>query len=186
MPASSEADPAGPVTRAAFWLVGDAGSMAAPALGMALGLEVGWRRVQLRLLGTLWVEQHEEMAAANQPAAGADLNLAAGTLLACTTPLGAVSEPLGLSLCGGWEIGAMSGAGTGVSTSRQATALWWAPRVEAGVFWEVPASQLRVGAQLGAAMPLNRDAFVLDEIGTVHRPAAVAARAGIHVDVALE
>ena len=172
------------VWRAALWLTGDSGSLPAPGLGAALGLELGWPSVQLRALATLWLEQHTSLA--QQPALGGDLGLATGALLACTSPLGAPGDALALSLCAGGELGRLSGSGTGVVDPHDGQSLWAAARAEAALYWTVPTSRLRLGAQLSLAVPIVRDDFVLDEIGALHRPASLSGRAGLGIDVAFE
>jgi hypothetical protein len=64
--------------------------------------------------------------------------------------------------------------------------LWVAPRVDAGLAWDVPHTQLRVGPLVEAAVPLNRDEFVLDELGTVHRPGRLVGRAALNIELRLE
>ncbi|MEY2933658.1 MAG: hypothetical protein RL033_4407 [Pseudomonadota bacterium] len=172
------------VWRAAFWLTGDSGSLPSPGLGAALGIELGWPRLQLRALATLWLEQHTRLA--GQPGLGGDLGLATGALLGCTRPFGASSDPLALGLCAGGELGRLSGIGTGVRDPREGQSLWAAARAEADLFWSVPGTQLRLGAQLSVAAPFIRDDFVLEAIGPVHRPGSLVGRAGLGIDVAFE
>ncbi|HTV21661.1 MAG TPA: hypothetical protein VMG12_23390, partial [Polyangiaceae bacterium] len=159
------------VWRAAIWLTGDSGSLPAPGLGAAFGVELGWRRIQLRALATLWFEQHATLAA--QSELGGDLSLATGALLACSNVLGTSPPVLSLSLCAGAELGRLSGSGTGVAVRRNGYSPWAAARVESDLYWQVPSSSLRLGAQLSLGVPFVRDDFVLDEIGAVHRPASL-------------
>ncbi|MEY4548477.1 MAG: hypothetical protein RL685_4672 [Pseudomonadota bacterium] len=181
----TDGDEAAPlVWRAAFWLAGDSGSLPAPGLGAALGIELAWPRLQLRALATLWLEQHTRLAA--QPGLGGDLGLVTGALLGCTRPFGAPSDPLALGLCAGGELGRLSGIGTGVLDPREGQSLWAAARAEADLFWSVPGTQLRLGAQLSVAAPFIRDDFVLETIGPVHRPGSLVGRAGLGIDVAFE
>lgn len=167
-----------------FWLTADGGSLPKPGLGTALGVELGWPAFQLRAVATLWLEQEARLS--DRPGAGGDLALATGALLACTSALGAARAPLGLALCAGGELGRLSGSGVGVPAPRDGQSLWAAARVEADVFWSVPSTRLRLGAQLGLAVPFVRDDFVLDGIGAVHRPSSLAGRAGLGMGVTFD
>lgn len=160
--------------------LGDTGSLPAPAFGASLGVELGDGKLALRVLGALLFEQRVPVTRS----AGADVGLAFGTALGCANVLG-TGGPLTLPLCIGVDVGQLSGTGFGVATVREGTALWLSPRVEGGLYWAVPATELRLGAQLSAAAPLNRDEFVLDRIGAVHRPAPVVGRAGLGLHLTL-
>jgi hypothetical protein len=173
------------VPRASLWVMGDLGSLPAPALGMAIGVELGWPGVQLRALGTLWLEQHAQLGS-EATALGGDINLALGALLACTSPLSPSARVLLLSVCGGGEAGRLSGSGTGVSERRVGATLWLAPRVDSGIFWQLPDTRLRIGAQLSVVVPLVRDELALDQLGVVHQPASLVGRAAFGADVAFE
>jgi hypothetical protein len=177
-------DTAPSVWRASLWLIGDSGSLPAPGLAAALGLELAWPSFQLRALGTLWLEQHARVA--GEPQLGGDVALATGALLACTSPRGGSSQGFTVVLCGGGELGRLSGSGTGVLEPRTGQSLWAAGRVEGDLYWTIPATSLRLGAQLSLAMPFIRDDFVLDEIGRVHRPSSLIGRGGLGMDVAFE
>jgi len=152
---------ASPVWRAAVWLTGDSGSLPAPGLGAAFGIELDWRRIQLRALATLWLEQHARLAA--RPELGGDLSLATGALLGCSNLLGMTTPALSASLCAGGELGQLSGSGTGVAVRRNGQSLWAAARVESDLYWQVPSSSLRLGAQLSLGVPFVRDDFVIDQ-----------------------
>lgn len=176
---------AGAVVRVVARVLGDVGSLPSPALGLGLGAQLVWSRLQLELFGTSWGEQHARLNVSGLPEAGADVALVTGTLSACSTPLGAAPAPLVLALCLGWEMGRLSGEGTGITAPRQANGLWLAPEANVGLTWR-PAQALGLGARLGAATPLGRGEFYLDRLGTVHQAASVVARAGLSLDVELE
>jgi hypothetical protein len=167
-------------------LVADAGSLPSAALGAALGVRLGAASWHLELLGTLWFEQHSELHASSLPGAGADVNLATGALLGCVDPFATGARALGLSLCAGWEMGRLSGTGTGVNRPRDARALWVAPSLQLALAYRFPDTRLSLNAIAGGAMPLDRDEFVLDGLGTVHQPASLAARAALGISIALE
>jgi hypothetical protein len=165
-------------------LLGDVGSLPAPALGVGVGAQLAWSRWLLELTGALWGEQHARLDAAPTPDAGADLSLITGALGACALPLDGGS--LAIALCAGWEMGRVSGRGTGITSPRRANGLWLAPSIDAGLTWKPVGSRLGLGARLGAAAPLGQRSFYLERLGTVHEVASLVARAGLSVEVALE
>jgi hypothetical protein len=167
-------------------LTGDAGSLPAAALGVALGARLDFARFQLELLGTLWLQQHTRLESAAAPGAGGDVNLATGALSVCASLLGGSDTSFLLAPCAGLEVGRFAGAGTGVSAPRRASALWVAPRLDLAGVWRPDGSHWGFGARAGAAVPLERDEFILDQLGTVHEPASLVARAALSLDVDLE
>jgi hypothetical protein len=167
-------------------VIGDSGSLPAPALGLALGARLGRARWQIEVVGTFWLEQQSLLDASGVAGAGARLDLATGGLVGCSFPLGSANDALALSLCAGFEAGRLAGVGTGVSAPRRASALWLAPQIDAGLTWSLPATRLGVEARIGAALPLERHPFELDRLGTVYQPASLAARASLGINVALE
>jgi len=179
------AESRGPIPRVVARVLADVGSLPSPALGLGLGAQLAWSRLQLELLGTLWSEQHARLNVSGLPDAGADVALVTGTVSACATPLGAAPGSLVLALCLGWEMGRLSGEGTGINAPRQANGLWLAPEANVRLTWR-PAQALGLGAQIGAAAPLGRGEFYLDRLGTVHQPSSLVARAGLGIDVAFE
>jgi hypothetical protein len=174
----------GPVPRVTARLLGDVGSLPAPAVGVALGAQLGWSRWLLELTGALWSERHARLDSATAPDAGADVSLATGTLAACALPLDASS--MAIALCAGWEMGRVSGIGTGISSPRRVNGLWLAPSIDVGLGWQPPGSRLGLGLRVGAAAPLGERSFYLERLGTVHEVASLVARAGLSVEVALE
>lgn len=162
----------------------DVGSLPAPGLGMALGAELSWQRLQLRALGTFLFEQHTDVDAAARPAPGADLRLLAGSLLGCSTAVGAGA--FSVPLCLGFELGWFSGVGTGVAVPRSGSALWAAPRMDAGVVWCLQRSPVCFGAAVTALAPIARSRFALADIGTVHRPSAATGRLSLDLRVGFD
>lgn len=166
----------------------DAGSLPDPGLGAALGLELSWRRLQLRALTTLLFEQHTELGGEPGSTPGADLQLLAGSLSGCTTSLGGGGGrgQLAAALCLGLELGRLSGTGTGVASPRSGSALWAAPRADVGGSWRLGGGPVYLTATLTAATPLARNRFALREIGTVYRPPPVIGRLSLGVVVGFE
>ncbi len=174
------------VPSVAALLVADAGSLPHAAFGPALGLQLGGSSWRLELLGTFWLQQHGGLGAGSLAGAGAEVSLATGALLGCADPLGSGARALRLSLCAGGELGRLSATGTGVNRPRNASALWVAPSLQALLSYRLPATRLSLEARAGGALPLQRDEFVLDGLGTVHQPASLVARAGVGIAVAFE
>lgn len=162
--------------------VGDAGSLPGVGVGMGVGAELGWERLALRATGTLFLDRHVALPGAGATGLGADMGLALGALSVCSTLLRAASAAA--FVCAGWELGRLEAIGTGVLTPRREGTLWSAPRVDAGVDWAAAGGPLRLVAQVTAAAPLERDDFYLRDLGSVHRPPAVAGRLslGVHID----
>jgi hypothetical protein len=179
-PALPDDDPQGTELAALLSAVVDQGSLPEPAIGVSIGLELAWDRLALRALGSLFLQQDVAL----EGELGAELDLMFGTLQACTNVLSEASA-FSLPLCLGADLGALSGVGLGIPEPRRASMPWAAPRIDAGTFWDVPHTRLRVGALLTLAAPLNRDEFVLDEIGTVHRPSRMVGRASLGLDLHL-
>lgn len=169
-----------------LWLLGDAGSLPGASLGAALGAELGWRKIELRALGTVLFERETQLETPSSPAPGAKLQLVTGGMLACAAPFGSLRAPFAPFACFGAELGRLSGVGTGVASPRRGSALWAAPLVQLGAAWAVPDTALRLSTALVAATPLARDEFALRDIGTVHRPPSVVGRLSIGVSVGFD
>jgi hypothetical protein len=165
-----------------LWLLADSGSLPAPGPGAALGVELERAHFQLRALGTALYGQHESLAVAGAQSPGADLALWTGALSACATPLGASDAPLVARGCAGWELGRLTGEGTGVQRPRAGAALWSAPRFDLGASWALGSAPWRLGVLLTIAVPLARENFVLSEVGSVHRPPSAVGRMAIGLE----
>jgi hypothetical protein len=162
--------------------VGDVGSLPGAGVGVGVGAELGWERLALRATGTLFLDRHVALAGAGETGLGADMGLALGALSVCSTLLRPARAAA--FACAGWELGRLEAIGTGVLTPRREGTLWSAPRVDAGLDWAAGGGPLRLVAQVTAAAPLERDDFYLRDLGSVHRPPAVAGRLslGVHID----
>jgi hypothetical protein len=179
-PPESDTQRRGPALGALLAAVADRGSLPAPALGVSVGLGLAWDRTTLRALATLFIAQNVEVVGAR----GAELDLIFGTVQACTNVLSEAAT-FSIPLCVGTDLGALSGVGVGIPRPRRASMPWVAPRIDAGVFWDIPDTRLRLGTLLTVAAPLNRDEFVLDGIGTVHRPSRVVGRGSLGLELHL-
>jgi hypothetical protein len=165
-------------------VVGDGGALPNPAVGAALGLALQAGRVAARASGTLLLDQRVRRVS-SELSAGADVGLGFGTLQACTDGLGAPMR-WALPICVGLDLGQLWGRGVDVARARRAASWWVAPRLDAGLFWAIPGTTLRVGGWLTASAPLKRDEFVVDDVGVVHRPGPLVGRVAIGIDVSLE
>jgi hypothetical protein len=166
-------------------VVGDGGALPHPALGATLGLAFHGQRVAARASGTLLLDQSVRLASPER-SGGAELGLRFGTLQGCTDVLGALPRRWTLPLCAGVDVGQLWGEGVGVARARRATSWWIAPRLDAGLFWAIPGTTLRAGGWLTASAPLQRDEFVVDEVGAVHRPGPLVGRLAVGIDASLE
>jgi hypothetical protein len=164
------------------WLVGDSGSLPEPGVGAALGAEFGNSMLELRALGTWFMQQHQELGGLAEPRPGADLGLVLGALSGCAALWGSFVADGAAYACGGWELGRLSGTGTDVLRPREGAALWSAPRLDVGARWALGSDGFELGALLTLAVPLVRKDFVLGELGPLHRPPAAVARAGIGIN----
>ena len=77
--------------------------------------------------------------------------------------------------CLGFELGRLHASGFGVSNPGEGSTLW-AAIDGGGVLALRLAAPLALVLRLGAAVPLLRPSFVLENVGPVFRPPAVAAR----------
>jgi len=106
---------------------------------------------------------------------GGEFSLLAGALFACI----ALAEGRAFG-CIGYELGRISGEGTGVKHPRLGTALWQSVRSEAGLAWPI-SRDLRLTLRAGLSSPIDRPEFQLDGLA-VHQPGAVAVRAAVGVE----
>jgi hypothetical protein len=165
-------------------LVGDGGALPNLAVGAALGVALHAGRMAVRASGTLLLDQRVRLASSESRTV-AEVGLGFGTLQACMDSLGA---PLrwALPVCVGVDVGQLWGRGVDVARARRAESWWLAPRLDAGLFWAIPGTTLRAGGWLTASAPLQRDEFVVDDVGIVHRPGPLVGRLGLGVEASLE
>ncbi|MEN9581093.1 MAG: hypothetical protein RJA70_4102 [Pseudomonadota bacterium] len=156
--------------------VGDLGAF--PSLGfgaMAVGAAT-YGSLRLMAFGEVLVNSHEQGAGQ-----AADFVLTNGGLLAC------LQRPLGSAtawLCGGAELGRLSGTGVGIENPQSGGALWWAPRADVGASFPFEGG-LSIVSQVGLVAPQIRPTFVLDEV-LVYRPVAISGRLSLGLELSLE
>ncbi len=160
--------------------LGDVGALPAPAAGGELGF--GLRRCALDASASVRALYPRTGEAELDTGAGGDLWLAAAGLA-----LGVARDlaPIELGARGGVEVGAMSGRGVGINNPDSARALWLAASAGAVL-------RLQLGARLAAlagldlVVPLRRPRFVIDDLGSVHRAAAVTGRLALGLELSFE
>ena len=159
---------------------GDLGSLPHPALGGSLTVGYRVRRLQLSLQGSYFpISRGEVPRVAGFAATGGDFSLLAAALLFCLEPTAAR-----VGFCAGPELDHQRAEGFGVSSPRTGQKTWLS--FSAGL-----RSALHLGGRLWleaaaeAVVPTLREAFVLQGIGTVHRPSAAIARASLGLGLTL-
>jgi hypothetical protein len=161
------------LVHAAFGAAMAADSSALP--GVAAGVDVGAALVlpyaRLEARGVLFPPR----ARAVEGDRGGQFSLLAGALFACAT----LAERRALG-CVGYELGRISGEGTGVRHPLLGAALWQSVRLEAGLAWPI-STDLRLTLRAGVSLPIDRPEFQLDG-SAVHQPGAVAVRAAVGVE----
>lgn len=157
--------------------LGDLGALPAPAGGGELGF--GLRRCALSASAALRALAPRTGEAELDTGAGGDLWLAAG---GAALGLVRAAGPLELGARGGLEVGVMSGRGVGINHPDSGRALWLA--ASAGAVLGVPlAGRLEAVVGLDLVVPLLRPRFVIDDLGSVHRAAAVTGRLALGLEL---
>jgi hypothetical protein len=167
--------PAPPTFAGGLGAVVDAGALPNPAVGVELGVSLRHRRVRLTLAGTALAPQETHTTGD----AGGEFRLYFGSLEAC------LPQPIGrLTLlgCAAFELGRLSGEGTGIARPRLGDARWQAARADLGL--SIPVlPRVAVTARGGVVMPLSRPQFVVDGATVVHRPGSFSARIALGVEL---
>lgn len=174
-------------TTLAAGLVLDAGTLPALGVGPALAAALGTDRVAARAVVTWLPARDASVEPPAGAAAGAEIGLVTGALLACAplrTELSA-DPRLELGACAGAELGWLSGSGVGVSAPSRRGALWSAARLDLAGRYGVGPSGLRVALTLSALLPFERHEFVVVE-ESVHRPAPIVGRVGLGLELDLD
>jgi hypothetical protein len=177
--AASSVEPStGPRLGAFGALIGDAGSLPAFGLGVAVGVDLAWPSLELRVLGVLLPGAEGRVDPADPASPGAEIGLASGGLMACA-PLSTRLANAELVACVGAELGRLSGHGTQIETSHSSATWWAAPRADLASRWGLPLPGCALEVGIGVAAPIWRDEFVLQGVGSVHRAAPVIGRASL-------
>jgi len=159
------------------WLVGVSASAALGILpGGTVGGELrtgflssGW---SLEGTGGAWLPRQTESP--DVPGAMGRFTLFDAGLLGCFR--GALGESVSLQACAGPILLVMHGEGSGVRDPGQDDALFVSVSAEGAVLIAI-SRRLSLRPGLGALVPLRRPTFAIHDVGTIHRPSAVIARA---------
>ncbi|HTV25694.1 MAG TPA: hypothetical protein VMG12_43660, partial [Polyangiaceae bacterium] len=175
---SRESRAEGPTVAAFGAMLGDAGSLPAFGLGLAVGADVAWPGFALRALGMLLPGAEGSVDARDPASPGAEIGLVAGGLLVCA-PLSTRLVGAELGACVGAELGRLSAHGIRIDRSHSSTTGWAAPRADLAGRWALPLPWLALELGLTLAAPIWRDEFVLEGVGSVHRAAPVVGRVSL-------
>lgn len=185
-PTEPEGDAASATPGVLAWIAGDVGSLPDPDLGVGVGFQLDGRRVRWQASGLFFFEQHHALSGQGSPAPGADLALALGALSVCYAPDGSWQSDTVLGVCARGEIGSLFGQGTDVRDARSGGRLWVAPGASLAGALRVLSPSVRLGAEVGAVLPLWRSEFRLGTLGELYRPAPVSLRAGLGLQIMLK
>jgi hypothetical protein len=144
------------------------------AIGGLLGVRIGPGRIEVHAIWEIPQRVH-----ASGTDAGAELDLWAVGPRGCYAPRWKTLE---VPVCVGAEIGSMRADGFGLSVNRRARATWATATGGAALLW-VPLRWVAVGGGVDAVVALTRPSFVVDDVGTLHRPRAAGVR--IHAGIEL-
>jgi hypothetical protein len=139
-----------------------------PGIGIAVALT--WARLRVELGASHWFRRPARIA--DDPPAGGDLQLSAGSLGACAR-LG--RRRVEVPLCGGGELGAMYGRGVGIDAPRTERVLWAAAWVGPRLVWVLQPRFVLLGG-VDLVVPLARYRFEVQGLGVVHRVDPVGGR----------
>jgi hypothetical protein len=151
---------------------GDVGTLPHATLGFGAQLGLEQSRWSAYVTGSYWMTAKGSLP--SQPTLGGEFSWWTGAAVGCGAP---VTGAVRLELCGGAELGALSGQGTGgLSPSKNPSTPWAALTASFGARWAISGG-FRLQGSFGLAVPLlGRHPFTVDG-AKVHEPAAVAARA---------
>jgi hypothetical protein len=144
-----------------------------PGAAAGFELRLGWaeNHLQAELRASAWGSK--SAASSANPSAGGTFDLTDVGGAGCARVL--PSHRATLAFCLGGLALRVHGAGSGVSDPGQATAWWPGAFAEASVYLHLTVRHgLRVAAE--GIVPIGRPTFALAGVGSVWRPAALAAR----------
>jgi hypothetical protein len=156
--------------------LGDAGTL--PAVAVGAGVVLGWRfaRARVDVRGGWFATRAGTVPAA--PDVGARVGLLSASLRAC----GLRGDRIAVGVCADAGLDRLSATGFGAITPERKTNL--APFLGGGLVAEWRASRWVVPfLTVEAAIPLVRAQISIDDVGPVHRAAAVSFRGAAGVEV---
>lgn len=145
---------------------GEWGMLPAPSVGGVVAVHAAWgsHRVELSALGLL-----PRDAVLDEGTQGGEFSWFGFQLMGCQL----LARPA--FVCGGVEVGRLSGTGFGSREERTGHAFWAAPGIEALI---APAlgNALSLDISAGIFIPLLKPQFAIEGVGVVHQPGPVSAR----------
>jgi hypothetical protein len=124
--------------------------------------------------GAAWLPRHKESESV--PGAGGEFSLFEAGILGCLR--GALGEGASLQGCTGPALLSLRGEGYGVTTPASEKALFAVLSAELG-FLVALSPEVSLRPALGALVPFVRPTFAIHDVGTIHRPSAIAGRASL-------
>jgi hypothetical protein len=157
-----------------------AGVLPATANGVALVGSLSGRLWQVEIGGQVWFRQAVTYAAI--PNVGADIGVVAGMARACVLPsLGSLVFPV----CGGFDVGVMSGSGFGVPETKTSDQVWAALALGPALRWQV-VGPLTLWLQGEALVSINRPEFHMRNLELLYKPEPAGAQAWMGVGLRLD
>lgn len=154
----------------------DVGSLPGPSIGLGAALGVTWGRWSVNAEAMWWLPRQTRSDVVSQP--GGEIGLVTGALRGCFTVWS--GRYLGLSPCGGVELGRSHGTGTGLAPNRQRSGLWAATLLGVSLH-TVGERRYFVDVGLDSLVPWHRQRYVADGLGTLFRAAPVCGRAAVRL-----
>jgi hypothetical protein len=151
----------------------DAGMLPRPAMGAVLTAAALLGAVRIEGYGAYWPGQAGRLDSVAH--GGGTVSIALGGAKGCYR---AARGPAEVAACAGIEFGDMHGVGSGVRYPHGADSLWVAGSLGGRASMRI-AYDLWLAVDAAVVVPFQRDEFILDDLGTVHRPSTVGARAAL-------
>lgn len=149
----------------------ETGALPGVGAGVALATGLQIRRARVELFG-VYLPPREASPFADEPDAGARIQLGAAGIRACFVP--AVGK-LEVPACVAGEGGAARAHGRGLTTERTAHDGWAAAAVSAALSW-VPVPRFALTLRAEGLAVLYRAKFIVGDLGEVHHVARASAR----------
>ena len=158
----------------------DVGTVSDVSLGPRGSVEFGFETTRFEL-GVLWLPPARTFVASDTERGG-DIDLIAAQTAACLLPFRGELEVEG---CFGLEVGRLHGAGFGVATETEGSALWLAGGL--AVAGRIRATDgLSVVASAGLLYSPQTIEFTLENVGLVHDVSPVVGRFGLAIETEFE
>jgi hypothetical protein len=125
-----------------------------------------------------WLPRHAESP--DVEGAGGEFTAFEAGLFGCVR--GAPWDGPALQGCAGPALVSLRGEGYGVTAPGSESALFAAAAAEVALLVAI-SRQLSLRAALGGLVPFRRPSFAIHDVGPIHRPSAVAARAALGLEV---